>query len=324
MRVFVSSTVFDLIDVRAELAKHLRDMGVAPVLSDDKLSDFRVQPDANSIETCLTNVASCDEVVVILDRRYGPCLGTFGFDDVSATHLEYRRAVKRRIPIHFFVRDRLDADYTVWKRNGRSDSVSLGWVNKKDFGLFEMIDEHSKLTASSQSNWYFTFSDSIDLKAAISKYFGSQLLPRRLVEAIQENNFPIFDIETNCDHEMIGMAPTLKFSTNLTNVGGAPAFNYRIRWEHAGENQQQKSIVAPGQSILMTLLFNYSGGHNSAAFYITAEYESPLGVAVYDRYKVHGIIQNMALLSGGSLVSRKYRRTSEISLQIDDVEPAKD
>ena len=42
MRVFVSSTVFDLLDVRAEVAELLRDLGIAPVMSDEKLSDFAV------------------------------------------------------------------------------------------------------------------------------------------------------------------------------------------------------------------------------------------------------------------------------------------
>lgn len=125
MRVFISSTVFDLIDVRAELGELCRSVGIIPVLSDDKLSDFRVQPDENSIQTCLTNVESCDEFVLILNRRYGPRLGKFGFDDISATDLEYRKAVDRKIPIHFYVRDRLDADYSIWKKTAGPIRLTL-------------------------------------------------------------------------------------------------------------------------------------------------------------------------------------------------------
>src|SRR5262245_2723195 len=99
MKVFVSSTCFDLIDIRAEIAELLRSLGILPVMSDDKLSDFDTRHDANSIETCLINVASSDEVIVILDRRYGPRLGTT-FGDVSATHLEYRKAVETKRRVH--------------------------------------------------------------------------------------------------------------------------------------------------------------------------------------------------------------------------------
>ncbi|MEZ5942098.1 MAG: DUF4062 domain-containing protein, partial [Planctomycetaceae bacterium] len=111
MRVFISSTCFDLIDVRAELAEQLRALDLTPVLSDDKNSDFRVHPSENSIRTCLVNLQSCDHVIVILDKRYGPPLGGAGFEDISATHLEYREARERKIPVHFYARDRLIADY---------------------------------------------------------------------------------------------------------------------------------------------------------------------------------------------------------------------
>src|SRR5262249_39140285 len=154
----VSSTVYDLIDTRAEVCAMLRELGVTPVLSDDKLTDFQVCHDVNSIETCLVNVAASDEMILMLDRRYGPRLGEYGFPDLSATHLEYRKALELKKPIHFFVRDRLDADYAIWKRNGRTNTTKLTWVGQHDLGLLELLDERAKLaTDSKSSNWYATF-----------------------------------------------------------------------------------------------------------------------------------------------------------------------
>src|SRR6185295_4624365 len=226
MRVFVSSTVFDLIDVRAEVAELLRSLDIAPVMSDDKLSDFAVKQDVNSIETCLTNVESSDEVIVILDKRYGPRLGSFGFDDVSATHLEYRRAVEKRKPIHIYVRDRLEADYAIWKRNRRRASVDLSWIqNDNDRGLLDLLDEHSKLVGKSPvSNWYASFTSSIDLKSAIRKYFKTKILPSRLIDAIQRNQFPLFEIDVEATQQTLGTVLSLSFRITATNVGGAPAF----------------------------------------------------------------------------------------------------
>src|SRR4051812_7537858 len=117
MRVFISSTAYDLIDIRAELFEYFKSLGIIPILSDNSLSDFTIEHNINSIETCLANVDRADEVVVILDKRYGPSLKSAGYDDVSATHLEFRRAIERRKPIHFFVRDRLEADFSIWKKN---------------------------------------------------------------------------------------------------------------------------------------------------------------------------------------------------------------
>ena len=67
-KVFVSSTCYDLIDLRADVQHGLRDMGLAPVLSDDSTSDFEVAPDKNSIETCLVNVDACDHVIFVLSH----------------------------------------------------------------------------------------------------------------------------------------------------------------------------------------------------------------------------------------------------------------
>ena len=111
MKVFISSTCYDLLDLRAEVKEDLRDLGVAVLLSDQKDSEFLIpsSADMNSIEACLVNVRQADVMIVILSQRYGPNLGSL-FGDVSATHAEYNEARKLNKPIHFYVRDRLDAD----------------------------------------------------------------------------------------------------------------------------------------------------------------------------------------------------------------------
>src|SRR5262245_34129829 len=109
MKVFVSSTCYDLIDLRAELLEDLRDLGVEPYLSDLKESDFETPGDhvGNSIETCLVNLRACDVVVFVLSQRYGPFLKR-GYGDLSATHVEYREARNHKKRILFYIRDRAD------------------------------------------------------------------------------------------------------------------------------------------------------------------------------------------------------------------------
>lgn len=82
MKVFVSSTSYDLLDVRAEVANLLSEMKMTPVLSDQQSSDFDVKPQKNTIEVCLMNLRISDWVICILDQRYGPSLKKAGFDDV--------------------------------------------------------------------------------------------------------------------------------------------------------------------------------------------------------------------------------------------------
>lgn len=298
MRVFISSTVFDLIDIRAELAEQLRTIGITPILSDDKLSDFCVQHDVNSIETCLVNVDSCDEFLLILDQRYGPTLEKFNYGKVSATHLEYQRAIQKKIPVRVYVRDRLEADFAIWKRNGRTSSVNLSWVtDNKDMGLFELLDEHAKLKAdSTTSNWYSTFTSSIDLKAAITKHFEKRVLPERLVEAIQNNVFPLFSIEVEASP--FGSNIQFKFIEILTNISRVPAFNFDVYWEDVGKKVDSSQAVEK---------------------FLIAEYESPIGISVRDRFCISGSNGSNVIVSGGRIVDRKFRRSEGVSLEIEDV-----
>ena len=71
MRVFISSTCYDLIDLRAELEAFFRSAGIEPIMSDSLDSEFQVLQRQNSIETCLANVREADVFVIILSSRYG-------------------------------------------------------------------------------------------------------------------------------------------------------------------------------------------------------------------------------------------------------------
>ena len=127
--VFVSSTVFDLIDIRAEVREMLKQLGITPIMSDYSLSDFEIDTGKNSIQNCLVNVAKCDDVIFIIDKRYGRTLEKFGFDGISATHLEYRESIRLGKKIHFFIRDQTEADLAVWKKSKKDASIHPVWVS---------------------------------------------------------------------------------------------------------------------------------------------------------------------------------------------------
>ncbi len=323
MRVFLSSTVFDLIDVRNEIAELLRSLGITPVLSDDKLSDFEVRFDVNSIETCLINVANCDEVIVVLDKRYGPSLGSAGFDDISATHLEYRHAVKHKKPIHFYVRDRLEADYSIWKKNPRKKELNLTWVqSNKDYGLFKMLAEHRKPKARSKtSNWFTPFTSSVDLKASLQRRFEASVLPQRLVDALHDHRFPLFDVDVDVEYMPSGPAPCLSLKCTVSNIGGAAAFNFIAHWDHDSGDKNSEAIMAPGQSLLLSHLYMLGPQHMETKKHLWLEYESAIGIAVVDDFYVSGRVElgpQPMIMKGARLEKRKFRRAERPVIEIDD------
>ena len=319
MRVFVSSTVFDLVDVRAELWSLLKSLGVMPVLSDEKLSDFDEQVDVNSIETCLVNVERSDLVIFVLSQRYGPRLGKFGFEDCSATHLEYRRAIKLKKPILFYVRDRLEADFMIWKKNNDKLDLTFAWA--EDTGLFEFLAERRKLVKDSNvNNWISFFTNSIDLKDAVRRKLEPRIRPQLVLDAIADNRFPLFTVDQKMEDLQAGPIPSLKISVKMTNVGGAPAFNFSSRWASAASVNEPKTIIAPNQSAAGAMIINVQG-NPSVTDSLMLDYDSAIGVHVSETYEVRAVVRGTGAgrfaIGGATLESRVFRNAPELKITIE-------
>ncbi len=176
--VFISSTVYDLLDCRAELAKHLEDMGCVIYMSDDP-SRFEQSYTENSIETCKMNIRNSDFVICIVDQRYGPPLRTEGYGDKSATEVEIDEAKSHGKPICYFIRDVAFNEYSTLKKDHHR---SLNWVEVdcacKDVAEKRTAGQREKwvnFVASfaalkgSQANWVNAFHTVVDLKQVAAK-----------------------------------------------------------------------------------------------------------------------------------------------------------
>ena len=226
-KVFVASTCFDLIDVRAELENEIRELGLTPYLSDSKLSDFDYGDEAvgrNSIDLCRHNLKSCDYVIFVLSQRYGHELERYGYPGISATHLEYRTAIehnkddneKKKLKILFFVRDRTIVDYDRWRKDKSIDKKFLMYT--KDAKLFDFIEEHATIHAEdkNRTNWITEFSSTVDLKKAVRKQLEKESLKEELAKLMRERDVPTITImnENNHNNRDVG-----HFDTNRT-IGG--------------------------------------------------------------------------------------------------------
>lgn len=318
MRVFVSSTVYDLVDIRSELEELLCEMDITPVMSEQNLSGFTTVPDANSIETCLLNVESCDAVIVVLDQRYGPTLGKCGFDDISATHLEYRHAKKNRKPIYFYVRDRLEADFNIHKKNRKNDGLKYSWVlAERDFPLFDFLDEHRQLKAKSKkSNWYYQFSSSVDLKASVRQHFEPVIKPQTLLKAIQENRFPMFTMVVETEHCQIATGPIMHYRFNMRNVSGVPAFDFSMRTPD-DEHDYVAQVIPPGEAYSRQITSRDYKCYLEREF--SVEFSSSIGIKVRERHVVTGGVQGNQQFTSARVEERTYRNAPPPELEILDL-----
>ncbi len=180
LTVFVSSTCFDLLDLRFELAAFLESKGHNVKLSDDP-ERFAVDPTDDSIETCLRNLEASDVVVCIIDRRYGGLLTSGNRDGKSATHLEvlHARSLAPPKPVFYFMRERAWHDYGLLRDN---PEASVRWVEPKNpdsrSRWVTFVNDISALPEHSRSNWVTFFKASTDLKGLVSKQLFDFFNPR--------------------------------------------------------------------------------------------------------------------------------------------------
>jgi hypothetical protein len=144
--VFVSSTCYDLSQVRADLKRFLEGMGLDPVLSE--MPVFPVSPQIGPVENCLRAVRErADIFVLIVGARYG----TQGKSGKSITNMEYLEAKGKGVPVYIFVLKQVLSMLPIWKTNPLADYESVVDTPK----LFEFVEN----LRSSQDHWVFEFEE---------------------------------------------------------------------------------------------------------------------------------------------------------------------
>lgn len=154
--LFVSSTCFDLSQVRADLRDFAVSLGYEPVLSE--YDTFPVNPSIDAISSCLEAVRHrADIFVLVVGGRYG----TLTEAGVSVTNLEFLEALSKGIPVYVFVKAEVLTLLPAWKANPTANFTHAVDTPK----LFEFVDG----LKSKQNLWVFPFERAQDICSALRK-----------------------------------------------------------------------------------------------------------------------------------------------------------
>lgn len=164
--VFISSTCYDLNQIRTDVQCHIESLGLDPVLSE--LSSFPVNPSQDKIRNCRDNVKNrADIFILIVGGRYGYQHKS----GKSVTNLEYIEAKNKGIPIYIFVSKEILHILPMWQKNKEGDFASLVDTPK----LFEFVDS----LRNTSENWVFPFDNAQDINSTIK-----QQLPYLFMDAL--------------------------------------------------------------------------------------------------------------------------------------------
>ncbi|WP_316674950.1 DUF4062 domain-containing protein [uncultured Tolumonas sp.] len=152
--VFVSSTCYDLGQVRADIRDLIHSLGLEPVLSE--YDSFPINTNLDTVSACLQNVRDkADIFILIVGGRYG-----FQTENgKSITNLEYLEAKKKGIPIYVFIAENIQNILPIWESNPDADFSSVVDSTK----VFEFIKNLKHFS----SNWVYSFSRAQNIKETL-------------------------------------------------------------------------------------------------------------------------------------------------------------
>lgn len=202
LKVFVSSTCYDLSVIRAQLRIFIQSIGHEPIMSD--YNDILYDPRVHTHTSCIDEVATCDAVVLIVGSRYGgksvpEALTKIDFEklyqeskstdslkskeNISVTQLEILKAVESGIPVFTFIDDGVWHDHALYEKNKDKPIVTeieFPSIQRPDTAkfIFEFINF---LRHRTRGNSVFPFSKLQDIEETLKRQWSS-LFQRLLLE----------------------------------------------------------------------------------------------------------------------------------------------
>jgi hypothetical protein len=184
--IFISSTDYNLIDLRAELARYLEELGYRPILSSAE-GFHDNSPDLEPWESCLEVLETSFVMILIIDNHYGQKMEWKNFKKiidnrkVSPTHAEYLFAHKTNKRLLVFIRNEILTYYQSYraamkkaeKDKAKAKEFLINCLpDKIEFETLEFIEE---VKTARPIPWIKGFNTVTEIKQEIQKKMLNEL-----------------------------------------------------------------------------------------------------------------------------------------------------
>jgi len=133
-RVFVSSTFYDLRQIRTDLERFIRDVGFDPVLNERGTIPYG--SDQKIEEYAYKEIENADIVVSIVGGRFG---SQSQHGPYSISQNELKRAVALGKQVFVFIESSVFTEYRTWANNKGVEGINFSFVD--DPRVYEFIEE---------------------------------------------------------------------------------------------------------------------------------------------------------------------------------------
>lgn len=199
-KIFVSSTCYDLQEVRITIHDHIKNYGYEPVMSD--YDDIFYHPDLNVQDACISAISNCNMFILVIGNKYGTTYYQHQKSENnipnSVTLQEFSKAISLNIPkiillnkwVHHDYRNYrkvLEKKYTEYFNNNSNSSTDIESIKlkiKMDFDneyhfpeseykyIFYFLDKIKELQTG---NAFHEFENSKDIQKILIKQWAGYM-----------------------------------------------------------------------------------------------------------------------------------------------------
>ena len=163
-RVFISSTYYDLKNIRSDLEKYINDRNYEPILNER--GHIAYQTKEKLEEYCYREIANCNILISIIGGRYGSLSQHEGN---SITQKELKTAIEQGKQVYIFIEKSVLNEYKVYEKNKHLlDQIVFSSVD--DSKVFQFVEE---VLALPLNNQFTTFESSQDIICYLQEQWAS-------------------------------------------------------------------------------------------------------------------------------------------------------
>ncbi|WP_410005756.1 DUF4062 domain-containing protein [Aequorivita nionensis] len=170
-KVFISSTCYDLFQIRDTLFEFIKSYYYEPVLSEK--GDVFFHPDLHTHESCIHEISNCQLFILIIGGRFG---GKYKFDkSKSITNAEYEAARLKNIPVLTFIKREVYEDHRIYQNNKHdielTKKINFPSIERQEYAvnIFQFID---RVRLGDENNGFFPFEYAKEIKDNLGKQWA--------------------------------------------------------------------------------------------------------------------------------------------------------
>lgn len=137
-RIFISSTFYDLRQIRSELDKFIMNFGYEPIRNEE--GDIPYGKEDELQKYCYREIENVDILVSIIGNRYGsPAIIEDKEKEYSVTQQEIKTAYERNKQVYIFIEKNVMTEYETYLLNKKNKDITYKYVDNPN--IYKFIEE---------------------------------------------------------------------------------------------------------------------------------------------------------------------------------------